>query len=50
VPTPIDRNTVELHFAFTQPKNATREQQAFASTVINMIAFQAEQEHSDLGA
>jgi 3-ketosteroid 9alpha-monooxygenase subunit A len=44
MPVPIDQNTVELHFAFTQPKNATPEQQAIASMVVNMIAFQAEQD------
>ncbi len=44
MPIPIDSEHVELHFAFTQPKNASAEQKAIANMVIASIAYQAEQD------
>lgn len=41
---PTDSETLELHFAFTQPKNATPEQQVAARMVINGIVYQAQQD------
>ena len=42
--TPIDSETVELHFAFTQPNSASEEQKAIAQFTINELIYQAEQD------
>jgi len=41
---PIDAETLELHFAFTQPKNASAEQRAAAELVVKGIVYQAQQD------
>jgi 3-ketosteroid 9alpha-monooxygenase subunit A len=44
MPIPIDSERVELHFAFTQPKNATEQQRAIAKMMIASIVYQAGQD------
>ena len=41
---PIDSQNIELNFAFTQPKNASEQQQAIAKMMVAMIAYQVEQD------
>jgi len=41
---PVDNQRMELHFAFTQPKNASEQQQAIAKMVIATIVYQVQQD------
>ena len=42
--TPIDSETVELHFAFTQPKNLSEEKKQIAQLTIQELIYQVEQD------